>query len=491
MMNDLDSQTILIPHEPCPWQEDIYVGKEVEFTPVGCRGAGRAEFAGTFVRQLAQVIPSRPHSPDTLCDFFTPLGRVYQEMSEFLELGGPTCRSGEAVAWAYEASLMAMSRVVVGGNGQAVVLCHTPSDYNNRPSSGGHAHSTGCHFNMLLPRSLGIDEICMLAGLTSPLNAVFGPGGLTWSGDGRMKFCCDPRADHVSRLAGSAAHGGPKPFFLFRDEPHASAPYERLQCVAFGSPRSPLSSWLQAELLPLALRAVLAHRSPPWYVENPLQALRASPHEPVTLKQGRPGRDQSMSKAELAAATVQWLTEFAAGCALGPNVADRMARIRHLGVEAAVNSAAAGTHLPVFSTDIAIKRTLLDRTAQTRGFAGLHDVACAIARAPADKNIRGTVDAMIVADVLFSSPSQKHSTYELAAQSGLFTRPQFEQPIDLCNLAHLPAGIARRDRVRASLLAGSDRGRGICFCDWDHLCMNDGTTIRLSDPWSDLNDIPQ
>lgn len=50
-------------------------------------------------------------------------------------------------------------------------------------------------------------------------------------------------------------------------------------------------------------------------------------------------------------ATVRWLTEFAVGCTLGPDAGRRVARIRQLGVDVAVASAAAGTQPRVFPTD--------------------------------------------------------------------------------------------------------------------------------------------
>jgi hypothetical protein len=492
MMRDLDAQTILIPSEPCDWPQDIYIGKEVEFTPVGGRGPSRSEVAGAFVRRLAQVIPSSLRSPGSHCDIFTPLGRIYQEMSEFVEVAGPTCRSGEAVAWAFEAAMEALSRVMVGGNGQAAVLCHTPSDYNDHLSRGeGPAHSTGCHFNMLTP-SLNIDQVRAFVALTSPLNAVFGPGGWTWSPQGAPRFSCDPRAYHVARLVGGAAHGdGAKPYLLFRNEPYACPPLERVQCAAFGAPRSPLSSWLQAELLPMALRAALAGGSPPWCAVDPITILRAGPREPIALKAPWPARRKLVTKAALAEETILWLTEFAEGCALRPDAFRRVARIRELGVQAARAGAATAAQPPLFPTDIAIKQGLFDRAVQACGFADLSELDRACTACAGDGNVRRAVDTLILTDVFFSSPSCRHSTYELAGRSALFVRPRFEHPIDLHNLSRLPAGVARRDRIRASLLASPGGQGNVCFCDWDQLHTGDGTVMSFPDPWSDLNQVKQ
>ncbi len=215
MMEDLDSRPIRIPAEPCHWRPEIYMGKEVEFTPVGCRNVNRSELAGAFVRRLAQVLPSSPHSPDTSCDLFTPLGRIYREMRDFVEVAGPTCRSGEAVAWASEAAMEALSRVTVEAHGQTAVLCHIPSDYNDRLSNGeGPAHSTGCHFNMLSPRPLSIDQTRAFAALTSPLNAVFGPGGWAWSPQARLAIVVIrvPTTSIVSLAAQPTAKGASPSF---------------------------------------------------------------------------------------------------------------------------------------------------------------------------------------------------------------------------------------------------------------------------------------
>jgi hypothetical protein len=415
-------------------------------------------------------------------------------MNEFLEVAGSTCRSGEAVAWMSEAAMEALASVTIEINGRAVVLCHTPSDYNDRPSlAAGPAHSTGCHFNMLSPRPLSIEQAGAFAALTSPLNAVFGPGGWTWSPQGAPRFCCDPRAYHIIRLVAGAAHHHEcgKPFFLSRNEPYACPPFERLQCVAFGAPRSPLSSWMQAELLPLALRAVLAERSPPWCVADPIATLRAGADEPILLKSARPAKTWSMTKAELAADTVRWLAEVAEEWALGPNAAGRIVRIRELGVNAARASAAPTAQPPVFPTDIAIKRSLFDRAAQACGFAGLCEVGRACAADPSHSKVCRAVDALVIADVFFSSPSRQHSTYELASRNGLFIRPQFQHRIDLGDLSRLPAGVSRRDCVRASLLIDPSWRDQIRFCDWDQLYLSDGTVWQLCDPWSDLNRLIQ
>jgi hypothetical protein len=449
-----------------------------------------------LIRKAAQLIPSkphfifgRPHLSEIVCDFFTPIGRIYQEMHEFVEWAGPTCRSGEAAAWANEAAVEALGRVTLSIAGRPVVLCHTPSDYNDRTSDGrGPPHSTGCHFNMLSPRQLDGDDALAFAAMVSPLNVVFGPGGLTWSAEGGPRLSCDPRAYHVGCFVSSAAHGErPKPFLLARHEPYARPPFERLQCVAFGAPRSPLSSWLQAELLPWALRAVLARQTPPWCVADPIAALRAAPDEPVSLKRTWRGQTKLISKAELAVETVSWLAEFAENRVVGPEAARRIACVHELSVQAAAALAAGTAQPPVFPTDIAIKRVLLDRAARSHGFADLSDIACTSARSPADPKVRAAVDALIVADILFSSPSRQHSTYELAARNGLFVRPRFEQPVDLRDLTRLPMGISQRDRVRASLLLDSSRRDSVRSCDWDHLYTSDGIVIQLADPWSDLD----
>ncbi len=220
---------------------------------------------------------------------------------------------------------------------------------------------------------------------------------------------------------------------------------------------------------------------------DPLTTLRADPYETIVLKTPGLGKKHSFSKAELAAETVHWLAEFAEGCALGPETAGRIARIRELGVDAARASAPGAVQPFVFPTDIAIKRSLFDRTAQARGFADLSEVGRACVARPTDRKARGAVDALVIADVFFSSPNRQYSTYELASRSALFVRPQFERPLDLHDLSRLPAGVSPRDCIRASLLTDPSRQGGVRFCDWDHLCMNDGIVLQLANPWSEVN----
>ena len=297
-------QPIRIPQEPCSWGSGVYVGKEVEFTPVGGRRYSRHALAQGLLLELAKRIPNVPALPDAQYDLFTPLGRFYVEMGEFVEVAGPTCRSAEAVAWAFEMAFEGLKDVTLSGAGQPVVLCHTPSDYANYSSAGrGPAHSTGCHLNLLCPRPFAADELESFAALVSPLNVVFGPGGLTWS-HGAPQYSCDPRADHVQRIVGNAAHGSaPKPFVMLRDEPFAQPPNQRLQVTAFGSPRSPVSVWLQAELLTQALAAVVDRQYPRWRAVDPIgtcsrqagrlnrSAATLAPTKPVGRQSGARGED--------------------------------------------------------------------------------------------------------------------------------------------------------------------------------------------------------
>ena len=143
------TKPIVIPAEPCRWLNDLFMGMEIEYLPfniLGSPGAGlsRHRLSRDVVSKAAALVDSKPFSTGSEHDVMLPIGRLYCEMKEFVELAGPTCRSGEAVAWAHEAGIQILSQATVAVMGKPVVLCHLPSDYNDLVS-GGAAHSDGCH----------------------------------------------------------------------------------------------------------------------------------------------------------------------------------------------------------------------------------------------------------------------------------------------------------------------------------------------------------
>jgi hypothetical protein len=237
---------------------------------------------------------------------------------------------------------------------------------------------------------------------------------------------------------------------------------------------------LRAELLAWALRAVLHRAKPPFRVVDPIKTLRAAPDTRVGLK-GR-GR-RTMVKAQLATETIGWLAEWTGKRAADLPSARRVDRIRELSCAAVAACASDARDPPVFPTDIAVKQHLFDRIAQTHGYANLSSLCRAYADRPANSQVKMSMDAIIVADVFFTSPSLNYSTYELAARCGVFLRPEFEQAVDPHNLAKLPGGVCQRDRIRAEMLSAGD----IDFCDWDHLVKRDGSCIILPNPWSGLS----
>jgi hypothetical protein len=481
-MTELDCRRpIRIPGNSCCLGDAIYSGVELELVPIGVHGMARHRSAVSLLGQVRSLLPSRPSHPEAELDIFSPPARFYLEMGEFVEVAGVTCKSPEAVPWLQEAAFSVLRRTSVTANGRPVVLCHTPTDYSDYSSGGeGPAHSAGSHANLLCRRSFDSDEFAMLASVLYPLNTVFGPGGITWS-NRTPRFTCDPRADHVTRLVAGRAHGdSPKPFILRRDEPLAESPFERIQIVAFGGPRSPVSSWLRAELLTWALRAVHHRDKPPFYVLEPLKTLRAAPDARVRIKRRRL---HAVTKTQLAIETVCWLADSARKHAADASAVRRVERIRELGCTAAEASAAPLGESPVFPTDISIKRFLFDRIAQGHGFTNLAELCRAWSAKPADGNAKSTMDAVVVNDIFFSSCDANHSSYEHAARAGVFLRPEFAHAIDIHNLARLPEGVCRRAQIRAAMLAAGD----IEYCNWNSLITTDGVSTTLPNPWSCLS----
>ena len=464
---------IVIPLEPCWWEDPLYFGKEVEYTLIGAARPLRNQFARHFVGQLARRMPSSRRSSDTEQDVFVAhLGRVYVEMREFVEFGLATCFSGEAVAWVSEEALKALAGIHAQADGRPVVLAHTPSDYN-----GSEAKSTGCHFNVQSPQTLSEEQVESLAGLTSPLNCVCGPGGVEFLG-AVPQLSCDPRAKFIRRLYGSRAHGeSEKPFLMYRPEFSEDLRY---QYAAFGNPRSPISSWLQAELLAIAFRAVLARVDFPWWPESPIHTLRAGPDAKIGVRRGKHGRTRtSRRKEDVAKDTIEWLMDFAHQCVEGRS-SSRVELLRDLSLKALAANTTQGEP-PVFPTDIAIKRALFDVIARRHGFKDFRDLGEACGRARQPNAAKTALDETLVTDVLFSSPQVP--IYERAAEAGLFVRPQFEEREERNGLSdglQLPAGIAPRDRLRAELLKKGE----IALCDWQRLKLTDGSTVHLPNPWS-------
>ena len=169
---------IQIPAAPISWP-GIYMGREVELTPVGCSDLSAQLHIRWLIDQAQHHVPGIPFRSDNRVDRFMIFGRMYQEMTVFLEVAGLTCRSAEALAWVNELWIQTLDRVKPSrSGGRQVVFCHTPSDYGDLLGDG-EAHSTGCHFNLLSPRPLEMRELSQLATLIASLNCVFGPGGLS------------------------------------------------------------------------------------------------------------------------------------------------------------------------------------------------------------------------------------------------------------------------------------------------------------------------
>jgi len=482
MTRPADARPVEIPWEPCRWKTAIYVGKEVEFALVGVVGGVRRLFASEFMQRLARKVRGRPRCPDAdERDFFAGyLGRWYQEMGEFFEAAGPTCVSGETVSRVFEETMELLSDVVLEASGRPVVLACTPTDYKDFASQGAASpSSTGMHLCVLSPRALDAQELVAFADLLAPLNAVFGPGGLAFS-RGVPHWCDDPRARHVKLVSAGCAYGeSPKPIFLLRNEHFAPTPSYRVQVTGFGNPRSPVVSWIQTDLVSLALRATLAGKTFPWRSEDPVATLRAEPHAMIRVRRGRPGRATSKRKTDIAADTVAWLTgDFGEECVEAESI-PRIRLLRTLSMRALTANSEPGEP-PVFPTDISVKKLLFDEVARMHGFDGFHALARARSDGTSPDHTNKTLEAMIVADVLFSSPSREHSTYEAACRAGLFVRPEFEQPVGPRDPAQIPPGICPRDRLRAELLAADE----VLHCDWDEIRFRDGSTARLPAPWT-------
>jgi hypothetical protein len=236
-------------------------------------------------------------------------------------------------------------------------------------------------------------------------------------------------------------------------------------------------------LLTWALRAVLHREKPPFRVVDPIKTLRAAPQAKVGLKSHGLSPQTTIDKTRLAVDTICWLAESTRRHAADASSVRRVGRIRDLSCAAAAACASPADKPPVFPTDIPVKRFLFDRIAQTHGYADLSSLCRACAATPADKKMKMAMDSTIVADVLFSSPNLKHSSYELAARSGVFLRPEFEREVDIRDFASLPDGVCQRDRIRAAMLANGE----IECCDWNHLFTTDGSSISLPNPWSGLS----
>jgi len=484
------SQPVVIPSAPVDLWPSVNMGREVEYAPVGLTEKQSLGCVAEIIKTVKGLVASAPRDPETPQDVFTPVGRIYPELAVLLEIAGPTCVSPEALAWTHEAalSLLRTASSRLGDDGRAT-FAHTPSDYGDMLQSSAIAHSTGCHLNFHSHQPLNEAKLRQFASIASALNIVFGPGGLTCPPGGRLRICCDARADHVHQLFARSAHNlAPKPFFLLRDEPWADAPSYRLQIAAFGAPRSPVCSWLQAGLLQLAFRQVLMENAAPWPIDDPIVALRAAPDQllsPAGLWRNW-GR-RPLTKLEVANKTIKWLSKLGMQQAPDEASAARIESMCMLAIDVAKANAAPSGGLPTAPSDIAIKTYLLNRIARMHGFADVSDLSTQYARyAVVDGSVGRALDAMIVVDALFHSTCDRYSTYEMAAREGVFLKPEFGRPLDIANSPQLPGGVARRDRVRAALLSARTGDKRISHCDWTGLTTENGRFIHLPNPWSGM-----
>jgi hypothetical protein len=487
------SQPVIIPATPLDLWPSVNMGREVELAPVGlgeCQAAGRVIEILETVRGL---IPNALRDPQVRQDIFTPVGRIYAELTVLLEIAGPTCTSPEAVVSTYEAalSLLRVANSRQPDDGKAT-FAHTPSDYADVFCSSTCAHSTGCHLNFHAHQSLDERKLRQFASIVCTLNVVFGPGGLTYPLGDRIRICCDPRADHVHQLFGSSAHNlAPKPFFLIRNESWAEAPACRLQIAAFGAPRSPVCGWLQAGLLQLAFRQVLMENAAPWMIDNPIEALRAAPDQPLSFSSHWAGwRRKPLTKLEVAIKTIKWLSKLGMQQAPDETTATRIESMCLLAMDVARANAIASDGPPTAPSDIAIKTYLFNRVARMHGFANVSELGRRYSQyRQVDSSAVRALEALITVDALFHSISDQYSTYEMAARTGVFVEPRFERPLEIADLPRLPGGVARRDRVRAALLSARTIGERIIHCDWTGLTMESGRMIHLPNPWSGMPEL--
>jgi len=511
-------QAVTIPVEPIKWRSPIYRGRETEYAPLLPKGAewrGRLLEAGIskVIGRLFALAPSCLHaSRDRLSWLIAELtselerpyglhrrtqcplsihvagmGRVYCEMGRLLEVAGPTCVSGEAVAWAFELGIRLLRKVCLEMEGENVLtrFVSTPSDYASFYTEGASpSHSTGCHFNISYSRDgeLTNGELELLTQLLCPLGLVFGPGGLDLRPRHR-RFCCDPRALHVERAVGGSAHDEGKPLILLRDETHGASQRGRIQITGFGGPRSPLSTWLQAELIPLSLQAVLDKAKPPVVARCPREVLRAQANE--TIKARRPNTvvPMRLTKKELALVTCEWLLdEVAKKHVSTQSDADRLTLLNEL-VHAAIEASSGDIKVPVVPTDVAMKRVIFNVLAQNDGFDSLESVFEACSKRGRSKKAKEVLERMIVADVLFTCACD--STYDWLMEAGLAWPIKFEREPDISCLGRgsqaLVPGISERDKCRADLLV---RTPGPVIACWDAIVMSDGRQINLPNPWS-------
>jgi hypothetical protein len=231
---------------------------------------------------------------------------------------------------------------------------------------------------------------------------------------------------------------------------------------------------------------ILDGQRPPWHVVDPIRTLRARPDEVITLRRRWPATKRWVDKAALARTTVKWLARRVAAGGTTRPAARRIASVRALSIAAIDASRQPESTPPLFPTDIAIKQNLFDRIARMHKFTDFPELARQVGRPRGGDRAEAALEATIVADILFSTPSRQQSTYELAHQCGLFVRPRFEHPCDVANLTSLPPGIAARDIVRARLIAPTTAtGTPLQCCDWNRILKRDGTYFELPNPWSE------
>jgi hypothetical protein len=182
-----------------------------------------------------------------------------------------------------------------------------------------------------------------------------------------------------------------------------------------------------------------------------------------------------MTKFQLAMDNLVWLLDFAEQH-VSAESKPQIDLLRATSVTALETNTQPEVSSPVFlATDIGIKRVLFDRIAQRHKFDDFSALARASrAKSPA-KEVRDTIDALVVADVLFCA--SHHSTYEAAHRAGLFVKPAFAEPV---RTDCLPDGVCLRDRARAELIASGK----ISYCNWDHYVTREGEVCYVQNPWS-------
>lgn len=207
---------------------------------------------------------------DVRSDRVLPCGGRFYNDHGHPEFSTPECFDlNQLVAYDIlgERVVLEAARKYAEAEGRAVSIYKNNTDF--------HGASYGSHESYLVPRSVGVEALCLaVMPMLVARQVVSGAGKVGSESGAACDFQMSQRADFfVEPVNAETLYR--RPIFNTRDEPHAShADWIRLHVISGDANMIAGCTWLKVGLIRLAIHALLAGTAPKWNLADPVRAFK-------------------------------------------------------------------------------------------------------------------------------------------------------------------------------------------------------------------------